>query len=459
MATQPRPRSNDFYAPLKARRGEIEQRFRAATPQSAALYAEAQGVFPGGFTRDAFLRKPYQPFIERGDGSRLVDADGRTIVDFWFNATSLPLGHRHPAVLAAIADQATRGTAFFAPGRNEIALGREVLRRVTPGAPNTGALIRFTNSGSEAVMLAIRLARGFTGRSMIGKFEGSYHGTYDDVSWSVGPAADRLGPADRPTAAPESAGLPSALGRALVLPFDDLAATARLVDEHARELAAIIVEPMANRMGLIMPSRPFVEGLRALCDRHGILLIFDEVIAFRVGYHGAQGVLGVAPDLTTLGKIIGGGFPVGAVVGKREVMMASAPFRAGRVTHAGTFNANPMTAAAGLATMQALTPDMFDRLAATGEQVRASLRRICDGLPLQVTGAGSLFKLTATDRAIRNYRDAVTTDREWEDVASLELLARGYLMTTQLQGCVSAVTTQADIDGLLAAIADIVRMS
>src|SRR5262249_34060401 len=160
--TQPRPRSNDFYAPLKARRGEIEQRFRAATPQSAALYAEAQGVFPGGFTRDAFLRKPYQPFIERGEASRLVDAAGRSLVDFWFNATSLPLGHRHPAVLAAIADQSTRGTAFFAPGRNEIALGREVLRRVTPGAQNTGSLIRFTNSGSEAVMLAIRLARGAT---------------------------------------------------------------------------------------------------------------------------------------------------------------------------------------------------------------------------------------------------------------------------------------------------------
>ena len=454
MATQPRPRSNDFYAPLKARRGEIEQRFRAATPRSAALYEDAQAVFPGGFTRDAFLRKPYQPFIERGEGSRLTDADGRTIVDFWFNATSLPLGHRHKAVLAAIADQATRGTAFFAPGRNEIDLGREVLRRV-----KSGALIRFTNSGSEAVMLAIRLARGFTGRSMIGKFEGSYHGTYDDVSWSVGPAADRLGPADRPTAAPESAGLPSALGRALVLPFDDLAATTRLVEEHAGELAAVIVEPMANRIGLIMPSRAFVAGLRALCDRHGILLIFDEVIAFRVGYHGAQGVLGVAPDLTTLGKIIGGGFAVGAVAGRRDVMMASAPFRAGRVTHAGTFNANPMTAVAGLATMQAMTPEVFDRLAAVGERIRGELRRICDGVPIQVTGAGSLFKLTATDRAIRNYRDAVTTDREWEDVASLELLNRGFLMTTQLQGCVSAVTTPEEIDALLAALADIVRMS
>jgi glutamate-1-semialdehyde 2,1-aminomutase len=450
--TAARRLTNDFYAPLKARRTEIEQRFRALTPRSAALYREAQNVFPGGFTRDAFLRKPYPPFIESGEGSRLTDADGRTIVDFWFNATSLPLGHRHPAVLEAIADQATRGTAFFAPGRNEIELGREILGRL-PAAD----LIRLANSGSEAVMLALRLARGFTGRPLIGKFEGSYHGTYDDVSWSVGPAADRIGPADRPNAAPESAGLPSALGRTLVLPFGDLAATERLVAEQASSLAALIVEPMANRMGLILPSPEFIHGLRRLCDRYKILLVLDEVIAFRIGYHGAQGLLGVEPDLTTLGKIIGGGFPVGAVAGRREVMMASAPFQAGRVTHAGTFNANPMTAAAGLATMRQLTPEAFDRMAAAGERVRERLRAICADLPIQVTGASSLFKLTATDRPIRSYRDAVTADREWEETASLDLINRGFLLTTQLQGCLSLATSEAEIEALLDAISEVIR--
>jgi glutamate-1-semialdehyde 2,1-aminomutase len=454
MSTAPAPhlRRNDFYEGLKRHRDAIEQRYRKLTPRSAELYQQAQQVFPGGFTRDAFLRKPYQPFVESGEGSVLTDADGRKIVDFWFNATSLPLGHRHPKVMAAAAEQLARGTAFFAPGALELELGREVCDRVP-----SGQLIRFTNSGSEGVMLAIRLARGFTGRDAIGKFEGSYHGAYDDVSWSVGPAAEKIGAAERPIAAPESAGLLASSGRTLVLPFNDLAATTRLVEENAAKLAAIIVEPMANRMGLILPDKPFIEGLRALCTRYGILLIFDEVIAFRVGYHGAQGLLGVTPDMTTLGKIIGGGFPVGAVAGRADVLMLSAPFKAGRVTHAGTFNANPMTAAAGLATMRELTPEIFDRLAATGEMIRERLRKICDGLPLTVTGAGSLFKLTATDRQIRNYRDALTADRAWEEIASLELMNRGFLMTTQLQGCVSLVTSEQQIDDLLGAIAEIVR--
>jgi glutamate-1-semialdehyde 2,1-aminomutase len=454
MATKPLPLTNDYYAGLKRHAAAIEARYRALTPKSAALFAEAQAVFPGGYTRDAFLRKPYAPFIRSGEGAALHDADGRRIVDCWFNATSLPLGHRPPQVIAAVADQLQRGTAFFAPGESEIALGQEVLKRL-PGAE----LIRFTNSGSEAVMLALRLARGFTGRDLIAKFEGSYHGTYDDVSWSVGPAANQLGPADRPNAAPESAGLPAALGRTLVLPFNDLDSTARIIAEHAGRIAAVIIEPMANRMGLIMPTRDFVSGLRKLCDAHGIVLIFDEVIAFRVSYHGAQGVLGVTPDLTTLGKIIGGGFPVGAVAGRRDIMMRSAPFQSGRVTHAGTFNANPVTAAAGLATLRELTPEVFERLAATGADIRQRLAAICDGLPLQVTGAGSLFKLTASDRPIRSYRDAVTADRAWEETASLELLNRGFLMTTQLQGCVSTVTSAAEIDSLLDAIEAVVRLS
>lgn len=451
-----RDRTNDFYAPLKRRKEAIEAAYRALTPRSAALHAEAETVFPGGFTRDAVLRRPYAPFIERGAGSRMTDADGRAIVDFWFNATSLPLGHCHPAVMQAAAAQLGRGTAFFAPGRGEIALGRLLLERLWPEG---GGRVRFTNSGSEAVMLALRLARGFTGRPVVAKFEGSYHGSYDDVSWSVGAAAAALGPVDHPSPAPESAGLPAPLGRALVLPYNDLAAAGALIERHAGELAAVILEPMANRMGLILPERSFVAGLAELCRRHGIVLVFDEVIAFRVGYRGAQGLLGVRPDLTTLGKIIGGGFPVGAVVGRADILETSRPWTSGRVTHAGTFNANPMTMAAGLATMQALDEDAFAQLAAIGERIRAALRAICDGLPVQVTGAGSLFKLTALDRPIRSYRDSVHADRPWEEIASLALLNRGYLLTTQLQGCVSTVTTEDDVSGLLDALAEVIRLT
>jgi len=453
-ATTPlQPLTNDFYAALRQRNAEVERRYRALTPKSADLFEQAKTILPGGFTRDAVLRKPYSPFVERGEGPYLFDADDRRLSDFWFNATSLALGHCHPAVTAAVREQLGKGTAFFAAGRGEIELGHEIARRL-PSAER----IRFTNSGSEAVMLALRIARAFTGRDVIAKFEGSYHGSYDDVSWSVGPAAAKLGPASRPNAVEESAGLPSGLGRTLVLPFNDIDATTALVEEHAKRIAAIIVEPMANRMGLLLPRKEFVLGLRQLCDKHGIVLIFDEVIAFRVGFHGAQGVLGVRPDLTTLGKIIGGGFPVGAVAGKADILMVSEPFKSGRVTHAGTFNANPVTMAAGLATLRQLTPEVFDRMNAMGERVRSELRGLCQGLPLVVTGAGSLFKISATGQPINNYRDSVTVDREWEEVASLSLLSDGFLMTTQLQGCISAVTTEEQTQGLVDRVGALLRV-
>jgi glutamate-1-semialdehyde 2,1-aminomutase len=225
-----------------------------------------------------------------------------------------------------------------------------------------------------------------------------------------------------------------------VLPFNDLPRAQLLIERHANDLAAVIVEPMANRMGLIMPDLSFAQGLRELCTRFGILLIFDEVISFRLSYGGAQGVLGITPDMTTLGKIIGGGFPVGAVVGRANVMATSDPFKA------------------GLATMRALTPEVFERMAVSGERVRSGLRKICKGLPLQVSGAGSLFKVTALGRPIHSYRDSVHADREWEEIASLELLNRGYLLTTQLQGCASAITEEAEIDGLLDAMSEIISI-
>jgi glutamate-1-semialdehyde 2,1-aminomutase len=206
-----------------------------------------------------------------------------------------------------------------------------------------------------------------------------------------------------------------------------------------------------------MPDTTFLAEARSLCTEYGIVLIFDEVIAFRVGYHGAQGVMGVTPDLTTLGKIIGGGLPVGAVAGRADILGLSAPDQAGRVTHAGTFNGNPMTAVAGRATMEALTPELFDRIGALGAHVRQRLAAITEALPLQVTGAGSLFKITATARPIRNYRDAATHDKAWESTASLALLNAGFLMTPTLSGCVSAVTTREELDGFLDAFERIVH--
>ncbi len=450
-AARPPAAGNDYYGAVLSRREEIEAAYRALTPRSAALYGEAGKVLPGGFTRDAVMRRPYAPFVTSGAGTKLTDADGRTLVDFWFNATSLPLGHAHPKVVEAAERQLRKGTAYFAPTEHELELARLLVERI-PSAEK----IRFTNSGSEGVMMAVRFARAFTGRSLIVKFEGSYHGSYDDVSWSVAPGLDKAGEAASPVPVAESAGLAGTGGRVAVLPFNDAATLRRFVDSRHGDIAAILVEPLANRIGLVLPEKAFLAEARELCDRHGIVLVFDEVIAFRIGYRGAQGVLGVTPDLTTLGKIIGGGFPVGAVAGRADILDLSDPDRAGRVTHAGTFNANPMVAVAGFATMSLLTPEAFAKLDRMGATIRKRLTEICDGLPLQVTGTGSLFKITATASPIRHYRDAATANKAWEAAVSLALINEGFVMTPTLSGTASMVTSEAEIEAFLGAFAKIV---
>jgi len=443
--------ATDFYRALKSRKSSIEGRFRAETAKSAELFERASHVFPGGYTRDAIMRGPYPTFIAEGRGATLTDVDGRTRTDFWFNATSLPLGHAHPVVIAAATAQMHKGTAYYAPTEHEIALAELLIARV-PCAER----IRFANSGSEAVMMGVRFARAFRQRSLVVKFEGSYHGSYDDVSWSVSPRLDQVGAHDAPLPVAETAGLAGTDERVTVLPFNDSDVLRAFVEQHHDRIAAVLVEPMANRIGLLLPQREFLEEARALCDRYGIVLIFDEVISFRVGYHGAQGRMGITPDITTLGKIIGGGFAVGAVAGRADIMALSAPEHVLRVTHAGTFNGNPTMAVAGRATMEALTPAVFADLAALGQYTRDGLARIAAGMPLQVTGAGSLFKVTATARRLHDYRDAATSDKAWEGLASLALLNEGFMMTTTMSGCVSTVTTRADVDALLAAFRQVV---
>ncbi len=447
-----RHEGDDFYASLKARADEIEGRYRELSPISARLSEEAKAFEPGGYTRDAVRRKPYTLYIEKGEGSVLTDSDGRRIVDMWFNSTALPLGHGDPRVVAVVNAQVAKGTAFFARTESEIELARIICDRL-PSAER----VRFANSGSEAVMLALRIARGFTERDLVIKFEGCYHGSYDDVLWSVGPPKEKFGPAESPTPVAATAGLPAGLGRTLVLPFNDLSALERAMASHRDELAGVIMEPMANRMGLIVPSQEFLEGARRLCDDHGAVLIFDEVIAFRLGFHGAQGFVGVDPDLTAMGKVIGGGFPVGAIAGREEVMSVTDPDRVGRVAHFGTFNANPVTMAAGKATMEALTPDVFEHLNARGAGVRRRLEELCDGLPLRITGAGSLFKVNATSHEITDYRSSLTRDAAWERIASLALLNEGFMLTSGLHGTIGTSTTDGQLDAFLSAFEAVIR--
>jgi glutamate-1-semialdehyde 2,1-aminomutase len=442
---------NDFYAAMKERAAELEARYRALTPRSAEMHERACAVLPGGYTRDAVMRKPYTPYLVEGRGSEVKDIDGRRYIDFCYNATSLVLGHAEQQVVDALNRQARLGTAYQAQNVGQVELAELLCERL-PSAE----LVRFTNSGSEAVMMAIRIARGFTGRDLLIKFEGSYHGTYDDVQWSVNPPKPQA--AGQPASpVPDTAGLPPSGDRLLVLPYNDPAAVERALANHGSELAAIIVEPMANRMGLIVPQREFLEAVVRGCRAVGAVAIFDEVIAFRLGYNGSQGTLGIVPDLTTLGKCIGGGLPVGAIAGRRDILQCTDPKAQRRVTHAGTFNGNPMTMAAGLVTMEALTLPVFERLNGMGETLRAKLRSLFDGLPLTVSGTGSLFKVNAIGRPITNYQDSVEVDGEWQQVVSIALANEGFLLSKGLQGCVSTVTTEEEIDDLVGAFAAILR--
>ena len=443
---------NDFFAGIKARGKEIEARFRALTPASAEMHKRASESIPGGFSRDAVIRSPYAPYIVEGHGSEVVDLDRRRYVDFCYNATSLVLGHADPRVIDAVDRQAHLGTAFYAPNTREVELAELICERV-PSAER----MRFTNSGSEAVMMAIRIARGHTGRDLLVKFEGSYHGTYDDVQWSVSPPADALKETGLPSPVADTAGLASGDRRVIVLPYNDAKAITEVMSRRGSEVAAVIVEPMANRMGLILPDSNFLQAVIEACHASGAVAIFDEVIAFRLGYNGCQGNAGLTPDLTTLGKCIGGGLPVGGVAGRADILARTEPGAKGRVTHAGTFNGNPLTMVAGLATMEAMTPDAFDAINARGEQTRARLSEACEGLPLTVTGAGSLFKVNATEHEIRDYRGSATVDHRWQELLSLALANEGFLLSKGLQGCVSTATTEGEIDNLIEAFGALVR--
>jgi glutamate-1-semialdehyde 2,1-aminomutase len=353
-----------------------------------------------------------------------------------------------------------RGTAFSASTPEEVALAELIVERV-PGVER----IRFGNSGTEAVMMAIKAARAYTGRDRIAKFEGAYHGYYDDVQVSYSSRPGDWGPDDAPASLPSSGGIPKhRVLETLVLPWNDRDACEQLLARHRSELAAVLVDPLANRMGFIPAAPGFLDFLRQVTRAHGILLIFDEIISFRVGYHGAQGRYGGEPDLTAFGKIIGGGFPIGATGGRAEVMEVFDPGTRGpRIASGGTFSANPISMAAGLAAMQGLTPAEFQRLEALGARVRARLAEAlrAAGVPGQVTGDGSLFRLLLTDRPLRSYRDVDQVAEGRMEPLFYALLDAGVLLHTSGLGCLSTPMGEREVeelgDGLARALAQLHR--
>jgi glutamate-1-semialdehyde 2,1-aminomutase len=315
--------------------------------------------------------------------------------------------------------------------------------------------VRFTNSGSEAVMMAVKAARGFTGRPKIAKFEGAYHGSYDWAEVSLGPGPEEWGPAEAPASIPYSKGAPkSVLDEVVVLPFNRTDLAVARIEKEAANLAAVLIDPMPNRAGLIPARADFLRAMREVTARHSICLIFDEVISFRLGYHGAQGLFDIRPDLTSLGKIIGGGFPVGAVGGRAEVMAVFDP-RGGkpRVPHGGTFNANPVTMAAGLAAMRLMDEKAFDRLDDMGQKLRSGIAACFEraGVPGAVTGMGSLFRLHPAAQHFVDYRSAVASKDESARFDRLyrRLIDHGILLAPTGLGCLSTPVGESEVDYFL----------
>jgi glutamate-1-semialdehyde 2,1-aminomutase len=405
----------------------LHEAYRARTRRSAALFERAVGVLPGGSTRTTVFAPPYPPYLAGGSGIHVRDVDDNDYRDFLGNYTSLILGHAHPAVVAAVEAQVRRGSAFGAPSELEIALAEELVRRI-----DSVERVRFTNSGTEATMFAIRAARAVSGRSLVGLFERAYHGTHDTVVAG-------------------SPGVPSAVGDLVVsLPWDDLAGVERALEGRGRELAAIVVEPIQGAGGVRAASTELLAGLRAICDRTGALLIFDEVISFRAAPGGTQSLVRVRPDLTTLGKIIGGGYPLAAFGGSAEVMDRFDARREGALTHGGTFNGNPVGAAAGLATLAQLTPPVYDSLATRATRLRDAVagRAAAAGIAVRVDTAASLFQVRLGDHTAAS---AVATGTGAADLF-VRLLLGGFYLAPRGMGAIATPATDADIDELAAAI-------
>jgi len=427
---------------------------RNSTAASAALYDRALKVMPGGNTRLTYVMQPFAPYAARGAGALVHDVDGNAYLDFGNNFFSLIHGHAHPAILSAIAEAMTRGTSFGLPTEAEVLLAEEICGR-SPALQQ----IRFVNSGTEAMLTAVKAARAFTGRPKIAKMEGAYHGGYDHTEVSLDPTPANWGEGE-PASVPYDIGTPQAvLDDTLVLPFNDIETTGRLIERHAKDLAAIILDPMPSRIGLVAGHPDYLARLQAMARRHGILLLVDEIITFRLAPGGAHSIMGIAPDLVTLGKVIGGGLPVGAVAGRAEVMDVF-NWRNGkpRVSASGTFSANPLSMAAGLASMRLLTPRAYARLEALGDRLRAGVGAVFRdlGLPGQALGAGSLFRIHLHDRPIRDYRSAYPTEAEKARVAALhrQLLDRGVLVTANLSGALSTPMGEGEVDAFLAIFRD-----
>jgi glutamate-1-semialdehyde 2,1-aminomutase len=422
-----------------------EEKYRPRTAESYKMNLEAQEYLPGGDSRSTIYYFPYPMFFARGEGFWLYDADGNRFLDFTCNHTSLILGYGDSHVQAALREQLELGTCFPGPTEPQIRLARMICERV-PSIER----VRFTSSGTEATMNALRGARAFTGRTKVVKAEGAFHGTEDIMEVSIAPNVQLAGPQDHPIGLAHVEGIPEGVFEdVVIMPFNDPVGAEKVIEEHGDEVAAVIVEPVMGSAGMIPATGEYLQTLRDVTRRLGALLIFDEVITYRLAPGGAQEHFGINPDLTCLGKMIGGGLPLGAFGGRADVMSLFDPSK-GRppIHHGGSLNANPLSLVAGAATLEQLTPDVYDRLSRMGDRLRRNLEGLFRDMeiPVQVTGLGSLFAFHLTDGPVNDYRDAQRGNQALRHEIFLGLLNEGIVMDPRGAGCLSALIGEDQID-------------
>ena len=415
--------------------------------QSSSLFARAQLRIPGGVNSPvrAFKSVRSTPlFIREGKGSHITDVDGNDYIDYIGSWGPLILGHCHPEVMAAVEEALHQGASFGTPTEGEVHLAELICTAV-----NSVEMVRLTNSGTEASMAAIRVARGYTGRDKIIKFEGCYHGSVDSLLVKAGSGVMTLG-------LPDSPGVPASfVEHTLLADFNNLESVTDLFDEYGPEIAAVVLEPVAGNMGMVVPDLDFLKGLRNLCDVHGSLLVFDEVMTgFRVDYGGAQEIFGIIPDMTIFGKVIGGGLPVGAYGGRQDVMLMVAP--AGPVYQAGTLSGNPLAVAAGRKTLEILqAPDTYAELSRKSNWLIDEMQQSAgqNGIPLQTNVMGGMFGFFFAEKPVRNYQDAAESDQDRFRKFFMGMLKEGiYLAPSAFEsGFISMAHTEDDLEKTAAA--------
>ena len=432
-----------------------ERTFHEMRPRSIGLWQEARRLLPRGVPSSFQDARPQPVFVDRGQGSRVWDVDGNEYVDFHNGFGVMVVGHAHPLVVEAVSRRVAAGSHFAQPVADVLAVAEQLAERFRR------PLWRFTNSGTESTLDAVRLARGFTGRERLVKVEASYHGHHDSLMVSVEPPPALIGPPDEPVAVPWSEGIPRAVVELTsVVPFNDLPVLARTLERHRGEVAAVILEPAMMNCGIVLPDAGYLDGARRLAHEHGALLIYDEVkTGVTIAPGGATERFGVVPDLVCLAKAIGGGLPCGAVGGRSDVMEL---IEAGRVAQLGTFNGNPLTVAASLATLRGiLTPAAYAHLDALAEALQGGLDRVIAEreLPFHVITMAARGGVTYGPDRVRNYRDYLRVDRAPAYLSWLYQCNRGVLMApgAEENWTISVQHSEADVQRYVDNFAEMAR--